>query len=271
MHSPGEADLNLYAYVSGQVLKNVDPLGLAHSECELTVGSNASSESAGAADVQSAPVATSPPPRASSAPAPTGPVQGPPADAATPYAPPAPEIGLPEGSAMAESASRPEQGKMVGVQSALAQIPPPYEIGKTHFKLARVLADIRDDLYQKSSTADNGVEKVTGYMLTGFMSSVAMVTEVPRAFVNVPGKLKQAWDYSVRATKQDDVLEAALDVANAVKAATEAVTDAFPLAGKARQAAQGTLGEIGDALGPAIDIGKGIEQADKAVSERKPP
>ena len=28
MHAPGEADLNLYAYVSGQVLKNVDPLGL---------------------------------------------------------------------------------------------------------------------------------------------------------------------------------------------------------------------------------------------------
>ena len=28
IHAPGEADLNLYAYVSGSVLKNVDPLGL---------------------------------------------------------------------------------------------------------------------------------------------------------------------------------------------------------------------------------------------------
>jgi hypothetical protein len=28
VHAPGEADLNLYAYVSGAVLKNVDPLGL---------------------------------------------------------------------------------------------------------------------------------------------------------------------------------------------------------------------------------------------------
>lgn len=28
VHAPGEADLNLYAYVSGSVLKNVDPLGL---------------------------------------------------------------------------------------------------------------------------------------------------------------------------------------------------------------------------------------------------
>jgi len=28
LHAPGEADLNLYAYVSGSVLKNVDPLGL---------------------------------------------------------------------------------------------------------------------------------------------------------------------------------------------------------------------------------------------------
>ena len=28
VHAPGEADLNVYAYVSGAVLKNVDPLGL---------------------------------------------------------------------------------------------------------------------------------------------------------------------------------------------------------------------------------------------------
>ncbi len=28
VHAPGEADLNVYAYVSGSVLKNVDPLGL---------------------------------------------------------------------------------------------------------------------------------------------------------------------------------------------------------------------------------------------------
>jgi RHS repeat-associated protein len=28
VHAPGQADLNLYAYVSGSVLKNVDPLGL---------------------------------------------------------------------------------------------------------------------------------------------------------------------------------------------------------------------------------------------------
>jgi uncharacterized protein RhaS with RHS repeats len=28
IHAPGEADLNLYAYVSGHVLKSVDPLGL---------------------------------------------------------------------------------------------------------------------------------------------------------------------------------------------------------------------------------------------------
>jgi RHS repeat-associated protein len=28
VHAPGEADLNVYAYVSGQILRNVDPLGL---------------------------------------------------------------------------------------------------------------------------------------------------------------------------------------------------------------------------------------------------
>ena len=28
VHAPGEADLNVYAYVSGSVLRNVDPLGL---------------------------------------------------------------------------------------------------------------------------------------------------------------------------------------------------------------------------------------------------
>src|SRR5690606_15558277 len=28
VHAPGEADLNVYAYVSGRVLKNIDPLGL---------------------------------------------------------------------------------------------------------------------------------------------------------------------------------------------------------------------------------------------------
>src|SRR5690606_16635322 len=32
VHAPGEADLNLYAYVSGAVLKNVDPLGLEEEE-----------------------------------------------------------------------------------------------------------------------------------------------------------------------------------------------------------------------------------------------
>src|SRR5690606_37478095 len=28
IHAPGQADLNVYAYVSGSILKNVDPLGL---------------------------------------------------------------------------------------------------------------------------------------------------------------------------------------------------------------------------------------------------
>ena len=32
IHAPGEADLNVYAYVSGSVLKNVDPLGLCTNE-----------------------------------------------------------------------------------------------------------------------------------------------------------------------------------------------------------------------------------------------
>ncbi len=32
VHAPGEADLNLYAYVSGAVLKSVDPVGLANGE-----------------------------------------------------------------------------------------------------------------------------------------------------------------------------------------------------------------------------------------------
>jgi RHS repeat-associated protein len=32
VHAPGDADLNVYAYVSGAVLKNVDPLGLDKSE-----------------------------------------------------------------------------------------------------------------------------------------------------------------------------------------------------------------------------------------------
>jgi RHS repeat-associated protein len=32
IHAPGEADLNVYAYVSGSILKNVDPLGLCTNE-----------------------------------------------------------------------------------------------------------------------------------------------------------------------------------------------------------------------------------------------
>jgi hypothetical protein len=36
VHAPGEADLNLYAYVSGAVLKNVDPLGLEPTKGEQT-------------------------------------------------------------------------------------------------------------------------------------------------------------------------------------------------------------------------------------------
>ena len=43
MHAPGEADLNLYAYVHGTVLKSVDPLGLAEGE-------NSSQEAAPQAD-----------------------------------------------------------------------------------------------------------------------------------------------------------------------------------------------------------------------------
>ena len=36
MHSPGKADLNVYAYVGGHVLKNTDPLGLAETATEST-------------------------------------------------------------------------------------------------------------------------------------------------------------------------------------------------------------------------------------------
>src|SRR5690606_21031097 len=39
IHAPGEADLNVYAYVSGAVLKNVDPLGLEASEAQRQVES----------------------------------------------------------------------------------------------------------------------------------------------------------------------------------------------------------------------------------------
>jgi RHS repeat-associated protein len=35
VHAPGEADLNLYAYVSGAVLKNVDPVGLKDTEAPV--------------------------------------------------------------------------------------------------------------------------------------------------------------------------------------------------------------------------------------------
>src|SRR5690606_23797525 len=38
IHSPGEADLNLYAYVHGTVLKSVDPLGLAEGDGDDGVG-----------------------------------------------------------------------------------------------------------------------------------------------------------------------------------------------------------------------------------------
>ena len=45
VHAPGEADLNLYAYVSGSVLKNVDPLGLANEEVTVSNEVDAAIES----------------------------------------------------------------------------------------------------------------------------------------------------------------------------------------------------------------------------------
>ena len=38
IHAPGQADLNLYAYVHGKVLVAVDPVGLADSKTRLLVG-----------------------------------------------------------------------------------------------------------------------------------------------------------------------------------------------------------------------------------------
>jgi hypothetical protein len=41
IHSPGEADANLYAYVSGAALRNIDPMGLEYKnviiESELAI------------------------------------------------------------------------------------------------------------------------------------------------------------------------------------------------------------------------------------------
>ena len=34
VHEPGEADANLYAYVSGMTLKSIDPLGLEKTQAE---------------------------------------------------------------------------------------------------------------------------------------------------------------------------------------------------------------------------------------------
>lgn len=43
MHAPGEADLNLYAYVTGAVLKNVDPLGLEETSTSKSTEQTSSS------------------------------------------------------------------------------------------------------------------------------------------------------------------------------------------------------------------------------------
>ena len=42
IHAPGEADLNVYAYVSGSVLKNVDPLGLKEESVSADVSDDVS-------------------------------------------------------------------------------------------------------------------------------------------------------------------------------------------------------------------------------------
>ncbi len=42
MHGPGEADANVYAYVSGQTLKATDPLGLQEAKVEQVTGGSQS-------------------------------------------------------------------------------------------------------------------------------------------------------------------------------------------------------------------------------------
>jgi RHS repeat-associated protein len=52
IHAPGEADLNVYAYVSGSVLKSIDPLGL-EDEQVSSGGASSAEESAGAENTSS--------------------------------------------------------------------------------------------------------------------------------------------------------------------------------------------------------------------------
>jgi RHS repeat-associated protein len=40
IHAPGQADLNVYAYVSGSVLKNVDPVGLEEKAAGAAAGAS---------------------------------------------------------------------------------------------------------------------------------------------------------------------------------------------------------------------------------------
>jgi RHS repeat-associated protein len=187
VHAPGQADLNLYAYVSGTVLKNIDPLGL---EEEAPGAGGASG--AGPSGAEGAP--SGPEPDELSyldACADGGCVNAAPDQAASPASPtPAP------------------------VNPSIPRLP------------QGPFAKARDQLIQQAQKSDNGLEKATGYTLAGFMAGPASVEDGLRAVPNAPSNAEEAGQHWARAAEfeaQGEDGEALVEKLKAV----ESFADAF--------------------------------------------
>jgi len=162
IHAPGEADLNIYAYVSGSILKNVDPLGLE----EEAPGAGGASDGG-----------------------PSG-AEG---------APSGPE---PDEQSYLDACANGACVLAAPDQAVPAASPRPAPISLSIPRLSQgPFAKARDQLIQQAQKADNGLEKATGYTLDGFMAGPASIEDGLRGVANAPSKAEEAGQHWARAAE----------------------------------------------------------------------
>jgi len=162
IHAPGEADLNVYAYVSGSILKNVDPLGL---EEEAPGAGGASDGGPSGAE---------------------GALSGP----------------EPDEQSYLDACANGACVLAAPDQAVPPASPTPAPVSPSVPRLSQgPFAKARDQLIQQAQKADNGLEKATGYTLAVVMAGPASVEDGLRGVANAPSKAEEAGQHWARAAE----------------------------------------------------------------------